>query len=1077
MKKISLLMVLCCTMIVVANTSYEPQAFDTIVVGQDTLLAPRHPEPVHLDLRPVRKAAAACPLDSVVGLDANQNYASKIEYEYDEAGHTIIETRYQWVNGVKTGVSKYWKKYTGNTATTTVNYKWDATINNWVNNDSTQYLYYDNGKMKSNATYVWTDNVWRDNTIIEYVYNTNNNLLLSTNKSWNTNKQALDYISKHEYAYDSYNNKILDATWTYSNETWIGNTKDEWKYDSNRNKLSEESYYGWENNNWKGRSNGKNIYEYDAAKNITKRIMYTWSSGTWVESTKTETAYDGSNKADEAVYSWKNGAWAGTSRTSKTWESGKTTEEIIWKWNNDAWEWNTKTQYIYSGSNICEQTPLKWDGTQWIGNGTKWKKTFVFTNKIETQINYSWNTDKWVESTKDSTKWISSSLSESISSYKWNDGNWIGTKKVRNTYNSANKLISNETLAWGGDETNWRDSLHTLYEYNENNIEILKVNAKKVGDDWVAVDSTKHEIEYITIAGKKLTKSDFSAKWTATSGTWTGTGTKILNEYDSNGNKILINTYTIKNGIWVNKDSTRYEYKDGNASLKILEVKMTWNTDRWTGNYKNEYTYGDTITNTRYTWNKTINDWIGGDKSSIIYQKDGKTVLATILYSWNDGKKDWVSSIKHEYEYDLHGNQIKDITYIFDVKLGLWQGQQMLIKEYDNKHSEAVRSDVYVWNADDEDWCFQSKNEISYDDDADGKLRYQLDAAYTNCVLSTYDLKRYYYRCDPKQFTIIFNNWDGSQLTTFKAEEGITPAYPDNLDTPTKDGDTQYSYTFKGWDKDLVPVTGDATYTAVFEQSVNSYTITFVNEDNSPLQTTNVAYGTTPEYTGTTPAKGGDAQYSYTFKGWDNDLVPVTGDATYTAVFEQNVNSYTITFVNEDNSPLQSTEVAYGTTPEYTGTTPAKGGDAQYSYTFKGWDNDLVPVTGDATYTAVFEQSVNTYDVTFEVKGDASKSYTIEDVPYGTLVNELAEQVKTLFGTTFEDDTYIYTFTGLENVTETDIVTENATFYVLYSAEPKKPTDIDHIEQSAGATKVMENGVLYIIRDGKRYHTTGTLAD
>jgi len=83
-------------------------------------------------------------------------------------------------------------------------------------------------------------------------------------------------------------------------------------------------------------------------------------------------------------------------------------------------------------------------------------------------------------------------------------------------------------------------------------------------------------------------------------------------------------------------------------------------------------------------------------------------------------------------------------------------------------------------------------------------------------------------------------------------------------------------------------------------------------------------------------------------------VASVTGNATYTAAYDSSVNEYTVTFVNEDGTELQSGKVAYGETPKYAGETPAKASTAQYSYSFTGWTPEVAAVTGNTTYTATF---------------------------------------------------------------------------------------------------------------------------
>ena len=235
----------------------------------------------------------------------------------------------------------------------------------------------------------------------------------------------------------------------------------------------------------------------------------------------------------------------------------------------------------------------------------------------------------------------------------------------------------------------------------------------------------------------------------------------------------------------------------------------------------------------------------------------------------------------------------------------------------------------------------------------------------------------------PDKYTVTFNNWDNSELYKADFDYGTTPTY--GGPTPTKPADAQYTYTFDSWSPTIHPVEGDDVYTAVFSSTVNQYTVTFKNHDGSVLQSTSVAYGETPVYAGATPTKAATAQYTYTFTGWDKEVVAVTGDVVYTAQYEATVNKYTITFNNWDGTLLATYSVAYGETPIYTGATPTKAATAQYTYTFSGWTPAVVAVTGDATYTATFSNGTNSYTLTLIAENGTvtgAGTYT-----YGTAVN------------------------------------------------------------------------------------------
>ena len=248
------------------------------------------------------------------------------------------------------------------------------------------------------------------------------------------------------------------------------------------------------------------------------------------------------------------------------------------------------------------------------------------------------------------------------------------------------------------------------------------------------------------------------------------------------------------------------------------------------------------------------------------------------------------------------------------------------------------------------------------------------------------------------QYTITWKDGDGNTLKTEDVAYGSTPAYTGN--TPTKTATAQYNYSFTGWSPAITSVTGDATYTAQFESSVRLYDVYWLNWDNDLLGMNRLPYGETPSYDLDTPTKEGDAQYSYTFAGWDPAVAPVTGDAFYKATFNQVVNKYTITWKDGDGNTLKTEQLEFGEWPEYTGDTPTKTATAEYTYTFKNaWSPEVMPVIADATYTAQFDAAAVSYTLAWNAAGgELSGEYTDGETAFGTTI---VAPTATLTGYTF----------------------------------------------------------------------------
>ncbi len=136
-----------------------------------------------------------------------------------------------------------------------------------------------------------------------------------------------------------------------------------------------------------------------------------------------------------------------------------------------------------------------------------------------------------------------------------------------------------------------------------------------------------------------------------------------------------------------------------------------------------------------------------------------------------------------------------------------------------------------------------------------------------------------------------------------------------------------------------------------------SFVVTWKNYDGSELEKDeNVKYGTMPSYDSDTPSKPATAQYTYTFTGWDKVPSPVTNDITYSAVFEQTVNKYTVTWLYPDGSLFKTQTLDYGTQLQ-SGLEVPQGYNSIYWYDSNGIccpDGKLPAIVKDVTYKAEY---------------------------------------------------------------------------------------------------------------------------
>ena len=198
---------------------------------------------------------------------------------------------------------------------------------------------------------------------------------------------------------------------------------------------------------------------------------------------------------------------------------------------------------------------------------------------------------------------------------------------------------------------------------------------------------------------------------------------------------------------------------------------------------------------------------------------------------------------------------------------------------------------------------------------------------------------------------------------------------------PTLASTAQYTYTFKGWDVEPTNAVEDFDYHAVYDSTVRSYAITFINTDSSKIESAIFEYGKMPSCT-KTPTRDATAEWAFSHKGWKPALNYVSEDAIYTAIYDSSKVKYKVTFV-DGTIVIDEQMVPYG------GAAVAPTNVTREGYKFVGWNASFTEVTEALTVMALFEKLIfrtvwvlDGFGGTIEkVKVEDGGKYTLPEAP------------------------------------------------------------------------------------------------
>ena len=936
--------------------------------------------------------------------------------EYNAVGKTTLDIQYTAHNGTTWSAGTK-KEYDYDNAGNQIEYTYYSSLSNgnWVR--STHEIWtYTSGKKTLYEKYTWSNGNWVGSTKEIWTFNASGKQILHEKFGWSNGDWA---ISLQENAgYDNAGNNTLVENYTITSGTWKGSKKEEYTYNS-ANKKTGTITYKWSNSAWV--KNVWTVTDYDAAGNTIESCKYNWKNEAWVGTgTRTLQTYNSNKKVTEKItQSWSTALndWLNKTRNTTQYSGSKTTQEASYKWSADANDWvgTSRSDWHYNAAGLNDTiktyTP---DGTGWLYSG----RTVNTYNAEGTNImthNAKWQDNAWVLVSMARVDIIKDAEGHQLLNASWHcyaDSVWIGVQKDTAAYNAHGKAIyTARYTSWANND--WVPSYKQRFEYDEADRILLNERYNWSSNKWQG--AFRYEYGYDE-QGRQNYSATYNS-YNSSTDSWVGT-TMTMTVFNELGQTVMSTLHNWQNSDW--NAFNKYLYTYDTEGHLVEQVVQSYSNNEWQNalRYEKGYHNGVLVVSNDYTWRD--NAWHLTSKSEKTYDEDAQAKLRReITGRWNSSTGASISYTDNLYFYDcdpkytirfvnddntpllpdqvlLEGrmpsvpaNPTKAATAQYTYTFAGWDQEVAAATAnatYTATYNQTVNKYTIKWV--NEDGAVLKSETLDYgtmptapvDPTKDATVQYTYAFAGWDRTIAIVTGEATYnatFNSTVNKYTIKWVNEEGTELKSETLDYGAMPTAPAN---PTKAATAQYTYTFKSWNNEIASVIGEATYTAIFDSTVNKYLITFKN-DETTLQSTEVAYGVTPEYIGTTPIKQGDAQYTYTFKGWDIPIATVTKDTTYTATFSSTVNKYLVTFKNEDGTELKSTEVEYGATPTAPAD-PTKDATAQYSYAFAGWDKEITAVTGEAIYTATYTETQKGYTITWRSDDGSLIEETI--VEFGT---------------------------------------------------------------------------------------------
>lgn len=462
---------------------------------------------------------------------------------------------------------------------------------------------------------------------------------------------------------------------------------------------------------------------------------------------------------------------------------------------------------------------------------------------------------------------------------------------------------------------------------------------------------------------------------------------------------------------------------DGSTVVKVYydrnEYTVMFNLDNGTENVVQTYKHGaDLHAPTPSRSGYTFKDWSSPLPKTVTadadYTAQWEANNNAVTFVTNGGTDVAGQTVKTDETITKPSNPTRT-GYTF----GDWYTDQSCTKKWDfEKDTVSDAMTLYAkWTANTYDVTLN----LNYDGAAEStKITVTYDGTYS--ALTT-----------PKRAGYDFLGWftaqtGGEQVT---ADSKVSITEPQTLYAHWKEGAA--TYTVKHYQQNTEGMT-DNQYTEFESETLSGIT-------GQPTE------AKAKTYTGFAPAKA-------------FEQLPIKADSSTVISIYYDRLTYTVTWMNGDTE-LDTETLRYGAMPYYKGDTPTKK-DTGHTYTFTGWSPEPSKVTGNVTYTAQFSDSLNTYNITYNLNNGTNAPGNPSRYTYGTAV-PLADPTRTgyTFGGWFTNSDC----TG-DKVTEISAdETGDKTFYAKWTANKYDVTFDLNYEGAEKITKQVTFDEKYVLPD------------